>query len=53
MDANAGERRPVLVEDVRRIAQLCDGLDQMDFCMSMGSASDVSAPDHSVHDFAP
>lgn len=51
MDVETGERRPAVAEDVRRFAQLCDGLDQMDFCMSMGSASDVPAADHFVHDF--
>jgi trimethylamine--corrinoid protein Co-methyltransferase len=51
MDVETGERRQATAEDVRRIARLCDGLDQMDFTMSMGSPSDVPALDIYLHGF--
>jgi trimethylamine--corrinoid protein Co-methyltransferase len=51
MDLESGERRKATAEDIRRIAHLCDGLDQMDFTMSMGNPSDVPAMDIYVHEF--
>jgi len=51
MDVETGERRQATAEDVRRIAQLCDGLDQIDFIMSMGTPSDVPPLDHYLHSF--
>ncbi len=51
MDVDTGERRPATAEDVRRIALLCDGLDQIDFIMSMGTPSDVPTLDHYLHSF--
>ena len=51
IDLETGERRPALLEDVRRIAHLCDGLDQIDFIMSMGTPSDVPTLDHYLHSF--
>jgi trimethylamine---corrinoid protein Co-methyltransferase len=51
LDLESGERRPTRAEDVQRFARLCDGLEQMSFCMSMGSASDVAIEDHFLHDF--
>ena len=51
IDLETGARRPSTLEDVRRIAQLCDGLNQIDFVMSMGVSSDVPALDHYVHEF--
>jgi trimethylamine--corrinoid protein Co-methyltransferase len=51
MDVETGERRKAIDEDVRRIARLCDGLDQMDFVMSMGNPSDVPALDIYIHEF--
>ncbi len=51
IDVEAGERRKATSEDVRRIAQLCDGLAQIDFIMSMGTPSDVPALDHYLHSF--
>jgi len=51
IDVEAGERRQATAEDVRRIAQLCDGLDQIDFIMSMGTPSDVPPLDHYLHSF--
>jgi trimethylamine---corrinoid protein Co-methyltransferase len=51
MDVNTRERRTVVAEDVRRIAQLCDGLEQIDFVMSMGNPSDVPVADLYIHEF--
>jgi trimethylamine--corrinoid protein Co-methyltransferase len=51
IDVETGERRKATAEDVRRIAHLCDGLEQMDFIMSMGNPSDVPALDVYVHEF--
>jgi trimethylamine--corrinoid protein Co-methyltransferase len=51
IDVETGERRRAVAEDVRRIAQLCDGLDQIDFIMSMGTPSDVPTLDHYLHSF--
>jgi trimethylamine--corrinoid protein Co-methyltransferase len=51
IDVETRERRPSVAEDVRRFAQLCDGLDQIDFVMSMGIPSDVPVMDHYVHSF--
>jgi trimethylamine--corrinoid protein Co-methyltransferase len=51
MDLETAERRPARAEDVERIAQLCDGLNQIDFIMSMGTPSDVPTLDHYLHSF--
>ncbi len=51
LDVETGERRKATAEDIRRIAHLCDGLDQMDFIMSMGNPSDAPAMDIYVHEF--
>ncbi len=51
MDVETGERRKTTAGDIRRIAHLCDGLEQMDFIMSMGNPSDVPALDIYVHEF--
>lgn len=51
IDVETGERRPALLADVRRIAHLCDGLDQIDFVMSMATPSDVPTHDHYLHAF--
>jgi trimethylamine--corrinoid protein Co-methyltransferase len=51
MDVETGERRKATAEDVRRIAHLCDGLEQIDFTMSMGNPSDVPALDIYLHEF--
>jgi trimethylamine--corrinoid protein Co-methyltransferase len=51
LDVETGERRKATAEDIRRIAHLCDGLDQMDFTMSMGNPSDVAAMDIYIHEF--
>jgi trimethylamine--corrinoid protein Co-methyltransferase len=51
LDLETGERRQATAADVRRIAHLCDGLEQMDFIMSMGNPSDVPTLDIYVHEF--
>jgi trimethylamine--corrinoid protein Co-methyltransferase len=51
IDVETGQRRKGTAEDVRRIAQLCDGLEQMDFIMSMATPSDVPPLDHYLHSF--
>ena len=51
IDVETGGRRKATAEDIRRIAHLCDGLDQMDFTMSMGNPSDVPALDIYIHEF--
>jgi trimethylamine--corrinoid protein Co-methyltransferase len=51
IDVETGERRKATAKDVRRIAHLCDGLDQIDFTMSMGNPSDVPAMDIYIHEF--
>jgi trimethylamine--corrinoid protein Co-methyltransferase len=51
IDVETGQRREATAEDVRRIAHLCDGLNQMDFIMSMGTPSDVPTLDHYLHSF--
>jgi trimethylamine--corrinoid protein Co-methyltransferase len=51
IDLESGERRPAVLRDVQQIARLCDGLDQIDFVMSMGTPSDVPSLDHYLHSF--
>jgi trimethylamine--corrinoid protein Co-methyltransferase len=51
IDVHSGERRPAVLDDVQRIAHLADGLDQIDFIMSMGTPSDVATLDHYLHSF--
>jgi trimethylamine--corrinoid protein Co-methyltransferase len=51
IDVETGQRRQATAEDVRRIAHLCDGLEQIDFIMSMGTPSDVPTLDHYLHSF--
>ena len=51
IDVETGERRQAVLADVERIARLCDGLDQIDFIMSMGTPSDVPTLDHYYHSF--
>lgn len=52
LDVETGERRRATAQDVRDIACLCDGLDNIDFIMSMGNPSDVPADDLYIHEFA-
>jgi trimethylamine--corrinoid protein Co-methyltransferase len=51
VDVETGERRKATAEDVRRMAHVCDGLEQIDFTMSMGNPSDVPPLDIYVHEF--
>lgn len=51
MDVETGERRQATAADVQRIAHLCDGLDQIDFVMSMATPGDVAAQDPFIHGF--
>ena len=51
MDVETGQRRKATAEDVQRIAHLCDGLEQIDFVMSMGNPSDVPAMGVYLHSF--
>jgi trimethylamine--corrinoid protein Co-methyltransferase len=52
LDVETGERRRTTAQDVQDIAHLCDGLDNMDFIMSMGNPSDVPPNDLYIHEFA-
>jgi trimethylamine--corrinoid protein Co-methyltransferase len=51
VDVETGERRQPVLADVQRIAHLCDGLDQMDFIMSMATPNDVPTMDHYLRSF--
>ena len=51
IDVETGERRQATAGSIRRIAHLCDGLDQIDFIMSMGNPSDVAPMDIYLHEF--
>ena len=51
IDVETGARRQAVAQDVQRIAHLCDGLDQIDFIMSMATPSDVPTLDHYLHSF--
>jgi trimethylamine--corrinoid protein Co-methyltransferase len=52
LDVNTGERRRTTAQDVEDIAHLCDGLENMDFIMSMGNPADVPPDDLYIHEFA-
>lgn len=51
LDIETGERRESVLADVERFARLCDGLENIDFVMSMGTPSDVPTADHYLHSF--
>lgn len=51
IDVETRKRRRATAEDGQHFAHLCDGLEQMDFIMSMGTPSDVPAMDHFLHSF--
>ena len=51
IDVESGQRRLSTADDVQRIAHLCDGLDGLDFIMSMAIPSDVPTMDHYLHSF--
>ncbi len=50
-DLNTGERRMAIAQDVEDIARLADGLENIDFVMSMGVPSDVPVNDAYLHEF--
>ncbi len=51
IDPDTRRRRASVKADVGRIALLCDRLEHIDFCMSMGIASDASRVTSYVHQF--
>ncbi|HUT16104.1 MAG TPA: trimethylamine methyltransferase family protein [Anaerolineae bacterium] len=51
VDVETGHRRKSTAEDAQRMAHLCDGLDQIDFVMSMATPADVEARDAHIHGF--
>lgn len=51
IDPETGAHRRSAKADVVRAARLCDALPNIDFCMSMGIASDASAVTSYVHQF--
>ena len=51
VDPETGAHRESTKADVGRMARLCDGLANIDFCMSMGIASDASQITSYVHQF--
>jgi trimethylamine--corrinoid protein Co-methyltransferase len=51
IDPDTHQHRPSTKADVGRIAQLCDKLPNIDFCMSMGIAWDASTVTSFVHEF--
>lgn len=52
VDPGTGERRRATLEDVGRFARLVDGLEHLDFVMSMANPEDVPVEDIYVHVFA-
>jgi trimethylamine--corrinoid protein Co-methyltransferase len=52
IDLSSGERRRTVLADTGNFAKLVDGLDNMDFCMSMGNPADVPIEEIYVHVFA-
>ena len=51
-DLETGQRRPVVLKDAGNFAKLVDGLENMDFVMSMANPKDVPVEDIYVHVFA-
>jgi trimethylamine--corrinoid protein Co-methyltransferase len=51
IDPDTQQHRPSTKTDVGRIAQLCEELPNIDFCMSMGIAWDASTVTSYVHQF--
>ncbi len=52
LDIDTGERRRTVLQDVANFAKLVDGLEHIDFMMSMANPSDVPVEDVYVYDFA-
>jgi trimethylamine--corrinoid protein Co-methyltransferase len=51
IDAESGERRHAVLEDIRNVARLVDSLEHIDFLMCMGIASDVTESISDLHHF--
>ena len=51
IDVESGQRRFATKQDVANFAVVSDRLDQIDFVMSMGLASDVPRPNSYIHQF--
>jgi trimethylamine--corrinoid protein Co-methyltransferase len=52
LDSETGRRRPAVLADVERAARLADGLDNVDFVMSLGLAGDCPVERSDRHHFA-
>ena len=52
LDLETGERRRSVLKDVANFAKLVDGLENMDFAMSMSNPADAPVEDIYVHAFA-
>ena len=52
IDLESGERRRTVLKDTANFAHLVDGLDNMDFSMSMGNPTDAPIEDIYVHVFS-
>jgi trimethylamine--corrinoid protein Co-methyltransferase len=52
IDLETGERRRTVLQDAANFAHLVDGLDNMDFSMSMGNPTDAPIEEIYVHVFA-
>lgn len=52
IDAETGERRRTVLEDIGNFAKLVDALPNMDFSMSMGNPTDVPIEEIYIHVFA-
>jgi trimethylamine--corrinoid protein Co-methyltransferase len=52
IDFQTGKRRPAVLEDVKRAARLADGLENVDFIMSLGSAGDCPVERSDRYHFA-
>ena len=52
LDLNSGKRRRTTIEDTASFARLVDGLDNIDFAMSMSNPEDVPIDEIYVHVFA-
>lgn len=51
-DVETGQRRRTVLKDVGNFAKLVDGLENLDFAMSMANPEDVPVEDVYVYDFA-
>jgi trimethylamine--corrinoid protein Co-methyltransferase len=52
IDLNSGQRRRTTIEDTANFARMIDGLENMDFAMSMSNPEDVPINDIYVYVFA-